>query len=117
MATISSHVLDSVVGDHARAIAIDCIRVSDRHTLFSSIANEEGRISEQVEIEPDTEYELVFHTAAYFANRSKLPSDGGQILNSVVVRLQMPDPQGKYHIPVMISPHSYNIWWSGVNPQ
>ncbi len=117
MATISSHVLDSVVGDHARAIAIDCIRVSDRSVLFSSIANREGRISETVAIEPSAEYELVFHTAAYFADRHPLPSDGGQILNCVVVRLQMPDPDGKYHIPVMISPHSYNIWWSGVDPE
>ena len=117
MANISSHVLDSVIGDHARAIAIDCVRVSDRSTVFSVIANDEGRISESVQIAANTEYELVFHTAAYFAGRNKLPSDGGQILNSVVVRLQLPDPNGKYHIPVMIAPHSYNIWWSGVNPE
>ena len=92
MATISSHVLDSIVGDHARAIAIDCVRVADRAAVFRAVANEQGRISESVDIDPGAEYELVFHTSAYFANRHSLPSDGGQILNSVVVRLQLPDP-------------------------
>lgn len=116
MAIISSHVLDSVIGDHARGIAVECVRVSDRTSLFSVFAGDDGRISENVDIHPNTEVELLFNTARYFAGRNPLPADGGQILNAVVVRLQLPDANRKYHLPVVLSPHSYTLWWSGVDP-
>lgn len=117
MATISSHVLDSVLGDHAKAIAVQCIRTADRSTLFSVIASSDGRISETVNMEAGEELELVFDTADYFSKRGTSPADGGQILEAAVVRLRIKDADGKYHIPMMISPHSYTIWWSGVDPQ
>ena len=119
MATLSSHVLDSVSGDHASGIRVQCYQIkssTDRTLLFDTIASAEGRIAEEVELSvvaADTPVvELVFHTADYFASIG-LPDDGFQIMPQVVVRLALPDTMARYHVPLMLSPHSYSIWWSG----
>jgi len=118
MATVSSHILDSVIGDHAGGIRVECYRLSDagaRQQVFNAIANEEGRIAETVSVDSaqqDARYELVFHTAAYFKDKS-IPAAEKQIMAEVVVRINMPDAEARYHIPLVLSPHSYTIWWSG----
>lgn len=116
MATISSHVLDSVTGTHAAGIRVSCLRrdINGATTvLFDKKACEQGRISESVDSSHANEIELIFHSRDYFAQR---PTGGNahQILNEVVVRLALPDDDGNYHCPVMLSPHSYSVWWSGL---
>ncbi|MEM7112737.1 MAG: hydroxyisourate hydrolase [Chloroflexota bacterium] len=112
MATISSHVLDSVMGDHARGIRIQCFQVGEETAVFDIIANEQGRINSDIQIPaPETTYELIFHTAAYFAAQPEIPNPG-QIMNEVVVRFTVPDSSSRIHIPLVLSPHSYTIWWS-----
>ena len=34
-------------------------------------------------------------------------------LSSFVFRLRLPDPDARYHVPVIVSPHGYSVWWSG----
>ncbi len=114
MAIISSHVLDSVIGDHGKGIRIACFRLVDggREQVFDVIANEQGRIVEAVSAEnPSGQYELVFHTADYFNAQPATP-EARQIMNEVVVRFVIPDPDERIHIPLVLSPHSYTIWWS-----
>ena len=113
MAIISSHVLDSVIGDHAKNIRIACFRLAStqREAVFDVIANEQGRIAEQITAQAGEQYELVFHTAAYFAAQPNMP-DGRQIIHEVVVRFDIPNPDERIHIPLMLSPHSYSVWWS-----
>lgn len=113
MATISSHVLDSVVGDHARGIRIQCFQVGNQTAVFDEIGNEQGRILVEVDVAEGEErpFELVFHTAAYFAAQPNMP-EARQIMNEVVVRFVIPDANSKIHIPLVLSPHSYTIWWS-----
>lgn len=115
MAIISSHVLDSVIGDHARGIRIALFRISKnavRTKLFDVIANNEGRILEQIEaISDEAVYELVFDTAVYFKSHPEMPK-ARQIMDEVVVRFKIPEPDEKIHIPLVLSPHSYTIWWS-----
>ncbi|MEM7336020.1 MAG: hydroxyisourate hydrolase [Chloroflexota bacterium] len=115
MATISSHVLDSVIGDHGKQIGIQCFHLVDeatRELVFDVIANDEGRIVEQVEAgEGGGKYELVFKTAVYFQNQPDLP-EARQIMDEVVVRFTIPNPDERIHIPLVLSPHSYTIWWS-----
>ena len=120
MATISSHVLDSVIGTHAAGIRVECYSRSSNDTsdlLFDVVASAEGRISENIltsSTDTTTEYELVFHSADYYQSAS-LPDDGYQILNKVVLRITLPESDANYHLPIMLSPHSYSVWWSG-NP-
>lgn len=118
MGIISSHVLDSVIGTHASGIRVECHRRLPGGSwalVFDTQATEDGRIAESVgtaEDQADTEYELIFHSKAYY-ERMSLPDDGYQIVNTVVVRVVLPEPADKYHIPIMLSPHSYSVWWSG----
>lgn len=121
MATISSHVLDSVIGSHAAGIQVQCYRRSasgEATLLFDKSANEQGRVSEAIDMPQSgdpADVELVFHSRQYFETQS-LPDDGYQIMNVVVVRLSLPDPHANYHVPVMLAPHSYSVWWSGATP-
>lgn len=118
MATISSHVLDSVIGTHAAGIRVECFRREHNGATMRVLdchADEQGRICETLNFDQDdqhVQYELVFHAKAYFAKQA-LPDDGYQVLSAVVLRLDLPDAQGNYHLPIMLSPHSYSVWWSG----
>jgi len=117
MPTVSSHVLDSVSGASATGVRVDLTRIDadgSRTTLFSAVTDDEGRINQSIEVGPDPacRYELEFHTAAYFLAQQVLSADD-QVMDSVIVRLRMNDPQKqRYHIPIMASPHSYSLWWS-----
>lgn len=115
MATVSSHILDSVSGDHATGVRCQLFRLNketDRQLVFDVKADDEGRISESVEIEKanrEAKFELVIHNAAYFSMQS---IDGDSMVETIVIRFAMNDKHKRYHLPVMLSPHSYSTWWS-----
>jgi 5-hydroxyisourate hydrolase len=118
MATISSHVLDSVAGDHAAGIRVECVRRlpnGEQINIFDVIASEQGRISEVVDVTgsiANEQYELIFHSKAYFGAKPE-SSEKVQILECVVIRLTLVESDGSYHVPIMLAPHSYSVWWSG----
>jgi 5-hydroxyisourate hydrolase-like protein (transthyretin family) len=114
MATISSHTLNGVDGTHAGGIRVQVHECASGKVLFDSRTDDGGRLSEEVDISaasPDATYEMMFETGPYWQARDvarKTP----QIMTEVVVRFQMPDPGARYHIPVILSPNSYSVWWS-----
>lgn len=116
MATVSSHVLDAIRGCPAVGVHVDCVRLSDngnRDPVFSTQTDSEGRIAVPVEVQADDngQYELEFHTQGYFDADASVPQSR-QIMRAVVIRITMHDPEARYHIPVIVSPHSYSVWWS-----
>ncbi len=120
MATISSHILNALAGTHASGIRVCFYRLSEsgarQAKLFDVVADQEGRISETLVIDSadqQTQYELVFYTADYFNNGTPLASGGIQIMPEMVLKIMLPEPEIRYHIPLVLSPHSYTIWWSG----
>ena len=107
MATVSSHILDSVTGQSVVGIRVELVRLvrdGERQTVFDILSDREGRISETVDAE-DSEYELIFHTAAYFA------VDHSPVTKAIV-RFNMLDRDKRYHMPMMLAPHSHSLWWS-----
>jgi 5-hydroxyisourate hydrolase len=116
MATVSSHILDSVNGKSAVGIRSQlflCVSDTERQLVFDVTADQEGRIAEAVVIDDANigcEFELVFHGADYFRAQEL---DPGSMVKTVVLRFVMADDQQRYHMPVMLSPHSYSTWWSG----
>lgn len=116
MATVSSHILNSVDGTHAGDVAAALFRIDRddaRALMFKSVTNEGGRLSQSVDLyAPDGHYEMVFQTGDYFAGRS-LPEPELKLVEDIVIRFAMPDPEGTYHIPLMIAPNSYSVWWPG----
>ena len=113
MARVSSHILDSVGGSHAAGIRCQLFELgAQRRQLFDVSADAEGRIAETVSIGENNrgaEFELVLHAAEYFAARG---IEHSAPVKTVVLRLTMDDDERRYHLPVMLSPHSYSTWRS-----
>ena len=117
MATISSHVLNAVNGTHAGGVWVECRRIGDDgrvEPVFSVKSGEDGRIACTADVDGTDEgrvYELVFHTGEYFDSEGLVQQ--ARIMPESVFRLRLPDPDARYHVPVIVSPHGYSVWWSG----
>jgi 5-hydroxyisourate hydrolase len=108
MATVSSHILDSVSGRSARGIRCQLFQLggeTSARLVFDVVADVE--VDDSVR---GREFELVFHGRDYFAAQS-LAADS--MVKTVVIRFVMDDDAKRYHLPLMLSPHSYSTWWSG----
>ena len=53
----------------------------------------------------ESDYEMIINSGKYFRNTS-------EIINSISVKFKLKDSEKKYHIPLIISPNGYSIWWS-----
>ena len=54
---------------------------------------------------------MVVYLGDYFnTNGKEFAKD--RIVSEIVVRFNMEDSTKKYHIPIIISPNGYSIWWS-----
>jgi 5-hydroxyisourate hydrolase len=110
MAIVSSHILDSVSGRSAAGIRCQLAQLESgahKQIVFDVIADNEGRISETLPVD-DTrnhEFELVLYAAEYFQAESA-------VVPTVVIRFIASDADKRYHLPVMLAPHSYSAWWS-----
>ena len=121
MATLTTHLLDSVNGTHAAGMAVTLHRIDSaggRTLLFSGVTDAGGRLRETVALagaDAGMTCELVFQVADYFARHpaSMTTAVGNAgILREAVFRFSMPDPDGAYHIPMMVAPNSYSVWCS-----
>jgi 5-hydroxyisourate hydrolase len=117
MLIVSSHVVDSVTGWDAAGIRVRCQRLvplCESQAVAEVTAGDDGRIAIEVETDvdpPGTCYEVVFYSGEYFATRQQnddLPS----MVSEVVIRLDLSFVQEHCHVPMMIAPHNYSVWWS-----
>ena len=114
MATVSSHILDSITGSSAAGIRVQLLQRNNgsESVVFDVNADQEGRIAEGIELSDynsGAEFELVIYAADYFAAQGITAES---MVRQIVIRLTMDDDQRRYHLPVMLSPHSYSTWWS-----
>ena len=115
MAVVSSHTLNGSDGTHAVGIAVSLRNLITGEMLFDNAMDDGGRLVQDIaenRIDPAAKYELVFATGAYWQAQN-LPRPSAQIIEEIVVRFTMADVTARYHIPVILSPNSYSIWWSG----
>ncbi|MDE0523234.1 MAG: hydroxyisourate hydrolase [Boseongicola sp.] len=111
-AVVSSHALNAVDGSHAGGIAVRLINLDTGETLFDTSLDEEGRLVQEVaDPEPTARYEMVLQTGDYWESRVA-QTHGARIMDEVVVRFSMPHPTGRYHVPLILSPHGYSLWCS-----
>ena len=112
MATVSSHVLSSVDGSHAGGVAVHLVNLATGRTVFDAKTDGGGRMKQEVAVlDTAARYELVFHTGVYWQGRVS-GTYGARIMDEIVIRFTMPDPDGHYHIPLIVSPHGYSLWSS-----
>lgn len=111
MAIISSHTLNGTDGSHAAGIAVSLTRLGQvKEVIFTTVMDDGGRLKQEIaadQIDPDATYELVFETAAFWHEQHISGA-----IPQIVLRFLMPNPKGKYHMPVILNPYSYSVWRS-----
>ena len=110
MATLSSHLLNSVNGTHANGVKVIINQINtsgEKVIFFESETDNGGRILKDFDLSKDDcncDYEMVCKTSDYFSKK--------KIVSEITIKFRMEDPKKKYHLPIIISPNGYSIWWS-----
>ena len=114
MGRLSTHVLDSMNGRPAAGVMITLDRVlpeGGRERVTQATTNADGRTDEPLltgTLEAGT-YELRFEVGTYFTTLgAELPDPA--FLDIVPVRFGISDPEGNYHVPLLVSPWSYSTY-------
>ena len=74
---------------------------------FESETDNGGRILKEFNLTEEDclcDYEMLCKTGHYFSEE--------RIVSEIIVKFKMPDPNKKYHLPIIIAPNGYSIWWS-----
>ena len=114
MGFLTTHVLDTAHGLPAAGMAVELFSVADgkRAMVKSTVTNSDGRCDNPL-LEGDEfkagVWELEFHVAAYFtALGVELPDP--PFLDRVTLRFGIADSAAHYHVPLLVSPWSYNTY-------
>ena len=127
MLQLTSHLLNALTGDHAAGVAVKILAVSargDRRLLCDTQTDHQGRLA--VELPPLTAsgvvtgcYQMVIQLADYFASnrpgsqRADDDPDDTPAVTEIIIPFRPCAAHPCRHIPVIIAPHSYTVWWSG----
>ena len=112
MATITSHLLNGMDGTHAAGVSVILRDLSTGRVVIETSTNQKGRFEVQLgpgKVDAASTCELVFLTADYW-NRQGI--SGPDLIGEIVLRFSMPDADGHYHSPIILSPNSYSTWKS-----
>ena len=132
MATLTTHVRDSLRGTHAAGLGVTLHRIEAsgaRAEVFRTVTDAGGRLRKTVPFPaapgPAT-FELAFQAAEYFARAAAgdddsvnaagdaVPAVAGAAaaITEAVVRFVLADARAARHIPVILAPHGCSLWCS-----
>lgn len=110
---LSTHVLDTHAGKPADGVAIELRELAARgdRLITSARTNADGRTGALIAGQPVPigRYELRFAVGAYFAARG-IALANPPFLDIVPVRFAVAEPEGHYHIPLLVTPWSYSTY-------
>jgi 2-oxo-4-hydroxy-4-carboxy-5-ureidoimidazoline decarboxylase len=112
---LSTHVLDTHGGHPAAGVSIELLELSvdgAPRVIASAATNRDGRTDQPLiggRPLPIGRYELRFHVADYFAYR-RAPQADPPFLDVVPVRFAIGEPEGHYHVPLLVTPWSYSTY-------
>lgn len=117
MAKITSHLVNAADGTHAEGIDVELFGIGadgNRVLLDTRVSDGEGRFA--IEVGPEgfaqaDSFELVLKARPYFAARGQNPK-GKVVVRDVVVRFDLPEPDDRYHFPIILAPNACSIWWA-----
>ncbi len=114
MGRLSTHVLDTVNGRPARGVAIELFRLEggQRRSVARTATNADGRTDAPLMIGESFltgTYELVFEVGSYFRSLGTAMADP-PFLDVVPIRFTIAEPDGNYHVPLLVSPWSYSTY-------
>lgn len=104
---LSTHVLDTMTGRPAAGVKVTLHEIggSARSLLKEAVTNADGRTDAPlISGEPLRigTYELTFHVGSYFG--------GAGFLDTVPIRFSIAEPEGHYHVPLLVTPWSYTTY-------
>lgn len=111
---LSTHVLDTALGQPAAGVEIELYRIQDgRRSLLKRVAtNQDGRCDAPL-LQHDAmqvgQYELVFAAGDYFARRST-PLPTPRFIDRVTLAFGIADANQNYHVPLLVSAWSYSTY-------
>ena len=111
MATISSHLLNSVDGTHANGVKVTIYQINssgEKKIFFKTETDEGGRILKDFELSNNDcacEYEMVCKTADYFSEK--------KVVSEIIVKFKMEDP--KKNITYQLLYLQMDILFGGLN--
>jgi 5-hydroxyisourate hydrolase len=103
---ISTHILDTSVGDPAANVKVTLEKFSNDSwkEIAKGETNSDGRHAFDIVSEPG-KYRLNFFTEDYF-NRSNTPS----FFLDTPVAFNITDTSRKYHVPLLLNPFGYSTY-------
>ena len=112
---LSTHVLDLNGGKPAAGIAIELYEMShsdDAIHIASAVTNSDGRTDRPLIADrpiPIAQYELRFAVGDHYA-RIGTPVADPPFLGVVPIRFSVAEPEGHYHVPLLVTPWSYSTY-------
>ena len=109
---LSTHVLDNHAGRPAAGIPVELIELAslgDDRVIARTVTNADGRTDQALiggRPLPIGRYELRFKVADYYAASNVALSDP-PFLDDIPLRFAISEPEGHYHIPLLVTPWSY----------
>ena len=114
---LSTHVLDTHGGRPAAGRAgragRSCPPTASTSLIAHATTNRDGRTDEPLIAGrplPIAHYELRFHVAGYFARLGTPQIADPPFLDTVPVRFSVAEPEGHYHVPLLVTPWSYSTY-------
>ena len=110
---LTTHALDTANGKPAAGMSLElyAIEGEERRLVKTTRTNAEGRTDEPLLSREKFAvglYEIVFDVAGYFSGAMDLPDP--PFLGRVPIRFGIADPEAHYHVPLLVSPWSYNTY-------
>jgi len=112
---LSTHVLDVHAGRPAAGVAIELWEVGaggSSRLVERAVTNADGRTDQPLlsgSPIPIASYELRFAVGGYFA-RQRTPMSDPPFLDIVPVRFAVAEPEGEYHVPLLVTPWAYSTY-------
>ena len=111
---LSTHVLDTACGKPAAGVKVVLTErgASAEGFLKECVTNADGRTDEPLLGDAPLRigrYQLEFFVGAYFAARGATDA-APPFLDVVPIRFAIAEPEGHYHVPLLVSPWSYSTY-------
>jgi 2-oxo-4-hydroxy-4-carboxy-5-ureidoimidazoline decarboxylase len=112
---LSTHVLDTHGGHPAAGVAIELCEIGAggaARTLKRAVTNADGRTDQPLMSGipiPIATYELRFAVSDYFAQQ-RAPMADPPFLGVVPIRFAVAEPEGRYHVPLSVTPWAYSTY-------
>ncbi|MEM9019123.1 MAG: hydroxyisourate hydrolase [Planctomycetota bacterium] len=111
MSPITTHALDTALGQPATGLAVRLELIEDGHArpIAAGVTDDDGRVTdllpaENGSIQPGT-YRMHFETQPYFASTGR-----ETFYPAVMIEFSVTDTRQHYHVPLLISPFGYSTY-------